>query len=156
MRWGGAIGNSCSAILFLIFFVCRAHRNFWWPSNSNTLAHKHKTAFMVISVFIWETIHAMTTARTAALTISLTYHQNKIFAYSRKTLSLAKYFFLFIQVDLTSPLHLMTLVRMPQHRHSSKRQENWQEAFYNSYPDSVVFPWTAYRLLEVYIAPAPK
>jgi len=64
--------------------------------------------------------------RTAALTISLTYHQNKILAYSRKnTFSLpaascCQTFFLLEQVDLTSPLHLMTLVRMPQHRHSSK------------------------------------
>lgn len=58
--------------------------------------------------------------RTAALTISLTYHQNKVLAYSRKnTFSLpaascCQTFFLLEQVDL------IMLVRMPQHRHSNK------------------------------------
>lgn len=93
MRWGGAIGNSYSAKLFLIFLFAEHAGTFGDPAIATHWLTESIIASAVIPVFIRRPFMPSDYQRTAALTISLTYHQNKILAYARKnTFSLPNIF----------------------------------------------------------------
>lgn len=132
--WGRARWNFYSARALPNLSVCTAHSSILSPELLVTIATHWLTvsitASEVVPIFIRRPFMLSDYWRTAALTVSLTYHQSIVLASSRKnTFSLpaascCQTFPLLTQSKLVLPLHCVswpiTSVRMPCRRHSSK------------------------------------